>query len=52
MDWLVAQIKFYANVDAYPFVIRPGSSLKDILSDLSNSFSGVLFLDHQKIPKI
>lgn len=23
MDWLVAQIKFHANIDCYPFVIRP-----------------------------
>jgi hypothetical protein len=22
MDWLIAQFKFYAGVDAFPFVIR------------------------------
>lgn len=47
MDWIVAQIKFYANVDCYPFVIREESPLSDVLSDLSNSYSGALFLDHE-----
>ncbi len=52
MDWFITQIKFYSNVDCYPFVIRPGCSLAHVLSDLANSFSGVLFLDHEKIPEI
>lgn len=46
MDWFVAQIKFYSNIDCYPFVIRPSAPLEQVIKDLSNSFRGVLFLDN------
>lgn len=52
MDWLVAQIKHYANVDCYPFLIRPTCNLEDVLADLSNTYSGVLFLDSEELPYI
>lgn len=46
MDWFIAQIKFYSNINCYPFVIRPGAPLENVLKDLANTFSGVLFLDN------
>lgn len=52
MDWMIAQIKFYSNIDSYPFVIRPDCSLAEVLSDLSNTFCGALILDNEDIPQI
>lgn len=52
MDWMITQIKFYANVDCYPFVIRDKCSLSDVLSDLSNTYCGALVLDCEDIPCI
>ncbi len=28
MDWFIAQLKFYAGVDAFPFVIRKETNLE------------------------
>lgn len=52
MDWYVAQIKYYSNIDCYSFIIREECGLKNLFLDLSNSYSGVLFLDNEKIPEI
>lgn len=52
MDWFVAQIKIYSNIDCYPFVIRPDCSLAPVLSDLSNTYAGALILDNEDIPEV
>lgn len=47
LDWSIAQIKYYAGVDAFPFIIRHGANMTNVLKDLSNSYSVLLLLDHQ-----
>lgn len=31
MDWFIVQLKYYAGVDSFPFVIRKETNLKDLL---------------------
>ncbi len=57
VDWCIAQIKYYACVDSFPFIIRHGANITNVLKDLSNTYS-VLFLldpemefDQKEIPK-
>jgi malate dehydrogenase (oxaloacetate-decarboxylating) len=45
MDWFIAQLKFYAGVDAFPFVIRKETNLEDLFRDLSTSYGNILYLD-------
>jgi hypothetical protein len=52
MDWFIAQLKFYAGVDAFPFVIRKETNLEDLFKDLSTSYGNILYLDKKEIPKI
>jgi malic enzyme len=47
MDWFIAQIKFYAGVDAFPFVIRKETDLQDFFLDLSTSYGNILYLDNK-----
>ena len=49
LDWCIAQAKFYGGVDCYPFIIRNSSKIENILKDLSNSYSVVVWLDHTPI---
>lgn len=49
MDWLIAQIKYYSGLDAFPFIIKKGSDMNDILNDLSTCYGTVLFMDDMKI---
>jgi len=34
LDWLIAQIKYYSGLDAFPFIIKKGADMEDILKDL------------------
>ena len=34
MDWLIAQIKYYSGLDAFPFIIKKGANMEEILLDL------------------
>lgn len=52
MDWIITQIKFYSNINSFPFIIRSSASLETVLTDLANSFCGVLFLDDEQLPEI
>lgn len=45
LDWCIAQIKYYGNVDSYPFIIRKGANITNVIKDLSNSYSVILILD-------
>jgi hypothetical protein len=46
VDWCIAQIKFYADVDSFPFIIRHGANMTNVLKDLANSYAAILILDH------
>lgn len=50
MDWMITQLKYYGEIDSFPFVVRPTAPLQSVLSDLSNSYATVLYLD-SKLPK-
>jgi hypothetical protein len=52
MDWFITQIKYYSGYDAFPFVIRKGTNLSNLLSDLSTTYSTVLYLDNLEIEEI
>ncbi len=57
LDWCIAQIKYYAGVDSFPFIIRPKANMTSVLSDLSNTYGAILLLDpgitfdQSKLPK-
>ncbi len=51
MDWLICQIKYFAGVDAFPFVIDEKANLEEVLNDLSTCYSGALYFDNKKIEK-
>lgn len=45
VDWCIAQIKYYAYVDAFPFIIRHGANITNVIKDLANTYSIILILD-------
>lgn len=45
MDWMVIQLKFYAGIDSFPFLIRETANIGSILADLSTCYGTVLYLD-------
>ena len=45
MDWLISQIKYYSGYDAFPFVIKKGADINEVLKDISTSYGTVLYLD-------
>lgn len=47
MDWLVAQIKYYSGLDAFPFVVAKDINLPEALKDLATSYATVLYLDNR-----
>ena len=49
MDWLICQIKYYSNLDAFPFIIKKGANIEEILNDLSTCYSTVLYMDSMEI---
>lgn len=46
VDWCIAQIKYYSCVDAFPFIIRHGANITNVIKDLSNSYGTILILDY------
>ena len=52
LDWLVAQIKYYSGLDAFPFIIEKDTDLEDALKDFSTSYGTVLELDDKELPYI
>lgn len=52
MDWLVAQIKYYSGLDAFPFVIMKHSDINEILNDLSTCYGTVLLLENREIKEV
>jgi hypothetical protein len=47
MDWLIAQIKYYSGLDAFPFIVAKDINLEDTLKDLTTSYGTVLYLDER-----
>jgi len=45
MDWFVFQIKAYSGIDAYPFVVMKEANISEIVKNLANSYSIVIYLD-------
>jgi hypothetical protein len=45
LDWCIAQIKYYSGVDGFPFIIRPGANITNVMKDLSNTYAAILLLD-------
>lgn len=52
IDWIVAQIKYYSNLNPFPFVVDGDINLEEALKDLSISYGTVLYLDDKPLPKI
>lgn len=52
LDWIVAQIKYYSSLSAFPFVVEEGIDLGEALRDLSIAYGTVLYLDSKPLPKI
>ena len=49
VDWVIAQIKFYSDVDGFPFILRKEANLVTSLQDISNSYGSILLLDDFQI---
>ena len=47
LDWIIAQIKYYSGLDAYPFLVAPDINLKEAFTDLANSYGTILYLDNK-----
>ena len=45
LDWVIAQIKYYSGLDAFPFIVDKDIDLEDALKDFSTSYGTVLLLD-------
>jgi hypothetical protein len=45
VDWCIAQIKYFSEVDSFPFIIRQGANITNVFKDLANSYAVILILD-------
>ena len=45
VDWVIAQIKYYTGLDAFPFIVDKDIDMEDALKDFSTSYGTVLLLD-------
>ena len=45
MDWFVFQIKKYTEIDAYPFVVMKEANISEVVRNLANTYSIVIYLD-------
>jgi malic enzyme len=52
MDWLIAQVKYYSGLDAFPFVVSKDINLEETLKDLATSYATVLYLDNKELGNI
>jgi len=52
MDWFVFQIKTYSGVDAYPFFVMKEANISEIIQNLANSYSTIIYLDNQENIKV
>lgn len=54
LDWIIAQIKFYTGLDAYPLAVPSHVNIESTLEDLSNVYGNVLLLEDvvpARVPK-
>lgn len=47
LDWLIAQIKYFSGLDAFPFIVSKDINLEETLKDLTTSYGTVLYLDNK-----
>ena len=52
MDWLIAQVKYYSGLDAFPFVVSKDINLEETLKDIATSYGTVLYLDKRDLGRI
>ena len=52
LDWIIAQIKYYSGLDAFPFLVAQDINLKEAFRDLTNSYGTILYLDNKDISEI
>ena len=52
MDWFVFQIKKFSGIDAYPFVVMKEANVSEIIQNLANSYSIIIYLDNQENIKV
>jgi hypothetical protein len=46
MDWFIFQIKSYSGIDAYPFILMKEANFSEIIKNLANSYSAIVYLDN------
>jgi len=46
MDWFIFQIKTYSGIDAYPFILMKEANFSEIIKNLANSYSAIIYLDN------
>ena len=47
LDWMVAQIKYYSGLDAFPFIVDKDIDMDETLKDLATCYGTVLELDNK-----
>ena len=45
MDWFIFQIKAYTGIDPFPFILTKEANFSEIIKNLANSYSAVIYLD-------
>jgi malate dehydrogenase (oxaloacetate-decarboxylating) len=48
MDWFVFQIKKYCGFDAYPFVLMKEANVSEVIKNLANTYSTIIYLDSKE----
>lgn len=49
LDWIIAQIKYFSGLDAFPFIVAKDINISEALKDLTTSYGTVLYLDSREI---
>ena len=52
LDWIIAQIKYHSDLDAFPFIVGKDIDWEMTLKDLANSYGTVLDLDGRTFQSI
>jgi malic enzyme len=48
LEWICIQLKYYANLDAFPVVVSPGASLAEVVADLAGAMAGIVSIDEME----
>ena len=52
LDWIIAQIKYFSGLDAFPFIVAKDINLEEALKDLTTSYGTVLYLDSKEVKSV